>query len=120
MILSEFKKSNTQDLVPYGMIFVYINLVIFVSDGQMIETRHNMNVADSNHLTSFGTGMFVMPNTIDFNYVFVNMGFEDNLTIYLTLIISLTIFVCLLIWARFKDRKDVQRVSDCLFQITFL
>ncbi|XP_064105654.1 uncharacterized protein LOC135215142 [Macrobrachium nipponense] len=65
----------------------------------------------SNHLTSFASGMFIMPNTIDFNYVFANMGFNDNLTIYLTIIISLSIFLLLLVYARVKDKKDVEKLG---------
>lgn len=74
-----------------------------------------MTICNSTHLTSFGSGMFVMPNTIDFNYVFVNMGFTDNLTIYLTLIVSLLIFVLLMIYARYKDKQDVTKVCCCCF-----
>ncbi|XP_071550540.1 polycystin-1-like [Panulirus ornatus] len=75
------------------------------------ETAYAITKCESDHLTSFGSGMFVMPNTIDFNYVFANMGFSDNLTIYLTLIISFAIFIILLIWARSKDRKDSEKVG---------
>ncbi|XP_069977559.1 polycystin family receptor for egg jelly [Penaeus vannamei] len=74
-------------------------------------SNHKMTICNSTHLTSFGSGMFVMPNTIDFNYVFVNMGFTDNLTIYLTLIVSLLIFVLLMIYARYKDKQDVTKLG---------
>ncbi|KAK8728348.1 hypothetical protein OTU49_009244 [Cherax quadricarinatus] len=70
-----------------------------------------MTVCESDHLTSFGAGMFVMPNTIDFNYVFAHMGFADNLTIYVTLIICFSLFALMMIWARINDRKDVQKVG---------
>lgn len=83
--------------------------VLFSS--QVIDASLNLTKIKSNHLTSFGTGMFVPPNTIDFSYVFTNLGFTDNLTIYLTLIISLTLFIVMMVWARIKDRQDVQKVS---------
>ncbi|XP_068242609.1 polycystin-1-like protein 2 [Palaemon carinicauda] len=63
------------------------------------------------HLTSFGSGFMAAPNTIDFNYVFANMGFEDNLTIYITLIIGLSLFALIMIWARIKDKKDVLKLG---------
>lgn len=86
---------------------------------QVTETTHTITRCETDHLTSFGSGMFVMPNTIDFSYVFANMGFSDNLTIYLTLIISLSVFFILIIWARLKDRKDVEKVSlTCFLNIT--
>lgn len=82
------------------------------SDGlRVIEASLNLTKIKSSHLTSFGTGMFVAPNTIDFSYVFTHMGFTDNLTIYLTLIISLTLFIILMVWARIHDRKDVQKLG---------
>ena len=48
-------------------------------------------------------GVFVLPNTIDFNYVFAAASFDDNLTIYLTVIFSLLLYFVLLIWARFGN-----------------
>ncbi len=62
------------------------------------------------HLSTFGAGFFVMPNTIDFNYVFANAGFTDNLTIYVTLIVTVVLYIILMIWARMRDRKDVEQV----------
>ncbi|KAK4300612.1 hypothetical protein Pmani_027195 [Petrolisthes manimaculis] len=58
-----------------------------------------------NHLTSFGSGFFVALNAIDFSYVFANAGFLDNLTIYLTLIISLALYFIGLVYARIKGRR---------------
>jgi hypothetical protein len=63
------------------------------------------------HLTSFGAGFFVKPNTIDFSSVFAKAGFADNLTIYLTIIVTLGLYLLLLVWARLKDKKDVEQVQ---------
>ena len=54
----------------------------------------------SSHMTSFAAGFFILPNTIDFEYVFANASFSNNLTIYFTIIITLIIWILLLIWAR--------------------
>ncbi|KAK7075315.1 hypothetical protein SK128_002079 [Halocaridina rubra] len=78
---------------------------------KVTHSNHLLTTCNTSHLTSFGSGMFVMPNTIDFNYVFANMGFADNLTIYLTLIMSLSIFILLMIWARMKDKKDTEKLG---------
>lgn len=59
-----------------------------------------MTTCACNHLTSFGSGFFVAPNAIDFSYVFANAGFLDNLTIYLTLIISLALYFIGLVYSR--------------------
>ncbi|GBM97630.1 hypothetical protein AVEN_27050-1 [Araneus ventricosus] len=60
----------------------------------------------------FGSGFLIAPNKIDFSYVFANAGFEDNLIIYLTLIISLCLYIILAIWCRWKDKKDLTTVSN--------
>nr|XP_045593938.1 polycystic kidney disease protein 1-like 2 [Procambarus clarkii] len=78
---------------------------------EIINATETLTTCTTNHLTSFGASMFVMPNTVDFNYVFAHMGFTDNLTIYLTLIICLSIFVILLIWARIYDKKDLEKLG---------
>lgn len=52
-----------------------------------------------------------MPNTIDFSYVFANAGFTDNVTIYMTIMITLTLYVLLLIWARFQDHRDISKLG---------
>jgi len=52
----------------------------------------------------------VVPNTIDFDYVFANASFADNITIYMCLIVTMTIYICLLIWASVYDRRDEKRL----------
>ena len=62
------------------------------------------------HLTSFGSGFFVVPNTIDFAYVFANAGFADNVTIYMCVILTMLIYLLLMIWARREDLRDNEKV----------
>lgn len=52
-----------------------------------------------------------MPNTIDFSYVFANAGFTDNVTIYMTIMITFALYVILLVWARIEDRKDISKLG---------
>lgn len=61
-------------------------------------------------MTAFGAGLFIVPNSIDFNYIFAHASFEDNLTIYMTMIITLTLWILILIWARYHDIKDEKRL----------
>ena len=56
----------------------------------------------TNHLTSFATGFFPEPNTIDFDFVFSHASFSDNLTIFILLIVSLMLYFILMIWATLK------------------
>jgi len=43
---------------------------------------------------------------INFNDVFANASFLDNITIYMTVIVMSTLYVVLFIWARYQDQKD--------------
>ncbi|XP_043202140.1 polycystic kidney disease protein 1-like 2 [Amphibalanus amphitrite] len=63
------------------------------------------------HLSTFASGLVVEPNTIDFAYVFANASFTDNLTIYMTMIVSLGLYLILVIWSRYQDKKDVEKVG---------
>lgn len=70
---------------------------------------------ECNHLTSFGSGFFVAPNEIDFEYVFAHTEFAANMTIYIVVIVLFSVFILLLMYARWKDRKDVQKVFNLYF-----
>ncbi|KAJ8037623.1 Polycystic kidney disease protein 1-like 2 [Holothuria leucospilota] len=59
------------------------------------------------HLTSFASTWIVPPAPLDFGYIFNNLGFVQNMTIYIATISVYTICFFLLIWARRKDKKDV-------------
>lgn len=63
-------------------------------------------------MTSFGSGFFVMPNSIDFSYVFANAGFSDNVTIYMTIVITLSLYALMMVWARKEDRKDLMKLGS--------
>lgn len=53
-----------------------------------------------------------MPNSIDFSYVFANAGFADNVTIYMTIVITLTLYTVLMVWARKNDREDLMKLGS--------
>ena len=74
----------------------------------------------SRHLTSFAGGFVVAPNPIDFSYVFANMSFLDNPTLYVTQIVIALIFIVAVIWARRKDCKDVIKVCASPWLSIFL
>ncbi len=64
----------------------------------------------SDHLTGFAGGFFVVPNTVDFEFIFANASFEDNLTIYLCIIITMILYLILTCWALWHDREDEKRL----------
>ena len=87
------------------------------SDGLTVGplTHHHQTQCFSTHLTTFAGGFLVLPAPVNWKYVFANADFAKNKTIYITLMIALVLYVVLMIFARFKDRKDVQKVGDSSF-----
>ncbi|XP_069937974.1 polycystin-1-like protein 2, partial [Cherax quadricarinatus] len=109
---SGFNSSYFFSTFVSSCLFFNKELLTWSSDGcRVIGANSSVTVCACNHLTSFGSGFFIMPNTIDFSYVFANAGFTDNLTIYLVLIISLGLYFIGLIYARIMDKKDVEKVG---------
>ncbi|XP_067671591.1 polycystin-1-like [Haliotis asinina] len=64
-----------------------------------------------NHLTAFASGVFTPPNSINFNTVFNNLGTKllDNNAVLITLCVIFFLYIVCVIWARRKDKRDVER-----------
>jgi magnesium-transporting ATPase (P-type) len=74
-------------------------------------TNHNRTQCFSTHLTSFASSFLVLPNPINWNYVFANANFLKNKTLYITIIIIIIIFLFIAIYARHLDNKDNQKLE---------
>ncbi len=74
-------------------------------------TNHNQTQCFSTHLTSFSGGFTILPEPINWNYVFANADFLKNKTIYLTVICVSVIYFILMIYARFEDKKDIEKLG---------
>jgi hypothetical protein len=83
------------------------------SDGLIVGclTNHEQTQCFSTHLTTFAGGFIVLPEPINWNYIFANADFMKNKTIYLTVICISIIYLILIIFARFKDKKDVEKLG---------
>jgi hypothetical protein len=75
-------------------------------------TDHNQTHCFTSHLTTFAGGFIVLPAPVNWNYVFANADFSRNKTIYLTVIIVIVLYLMLMIYARYDDRKGLQKVTD--------
>ena len=64
-----------------------------------------------NHTTLFSGGFMVQPNTIDWSFVFANIDFLSNPTLYVCEILTFIVFIIAVIWARRKDSKDLEKVN---------
>ena len=82
------------------------------ADGLLVGplTDHHQTQCSSTHLTTFAGGFLVLPAPVNWKYVFANADFAKNKTIYITLMVAAVLYVLLMIFARFKDRRDVQKV----------
>lgn len=74
-------------------------------------TTPSYTSCESYHLTEFAGGFVVLPNPIDFDYVFANASFAQNPTLYVTLFTLLGLFVIMSIWARFMDKRDDAKLN---------
>jgi hypothetical protein len=64
----------------------------------------------STHLTTFAGGFLALPVKINFKDAFANADFMRNKTIYITIICFCTFYLILVIFARHRDKKDVEKV----------
>jgi polycystin 1L2 len=74
-------------------------------------TNHYQTQCFSTHLTTFAGGFLVLPEPVNWNYVFANADFDKNKTIYLTVICVFIVFLLLIIYARYKDKKDLEKLG---------
>ena len=74
-------------------------------------TNHHQTQCFSTHLTTFAGGFVVLPEPVNWNYVFANADFMKNKTIYFTVICVSIIYLILMIYARFKDKKDLEKLG---------
>ena len=75
------------------------------SDGLVVGplTNHYQTQCFSTHLTTFDGGFIVLPEPVNWQYVFANADFMRNKTIYLTIISVMLIYLILIIYTRYKD-----------------
>ena len=75
-----------------------------------------MTACRSHHLTKFAAGFFVVPNSIDFDYIFPKQGFENNATIFVTIFVTFFIWIALSIWAKYVTNHDHISTNNSLIQ----
>lgn len=83
------------------------------SDGLLVGPLTNLHQTHcfSTHLTTFAGSLQILPPSINLNFVLSNMDFIQNKTIYLTVISVTLIYIILIIYARHKDRKDIEKLG---------
>ena len=77
-----------------------------------VMTNLTMTECVCNHTTTFGGGWSAVPNAIDWSYVFSHADFASNMTIYITLIVVVCVYILVVIIARRFDVKDDEKVYN--------
>lgn len=68
------------------------------------------------HLTEFAGGLLILPAEINFNYAFANSAFTKNPAIYITVIVITSIYLLFIIWGRYQDKIDSNKIGVCLLK----
>lgn len=72
-------------------------------------TNVNETECYSTHLTTFAGGCIVSPSPINWDYVFSNADLIRNKMIYLTISCVLLIYLLSTVYARHKDKNDLEK-----------
>ncbi|GFO38753.1 polycystic kidney disease 1-related protein, partial [Plakobranchus ocellatus] len=75
------------------------------------ETEPSATTCYCTHLTTFAGGWVVVPNTIDWSYVFANADFLSNPTIYITVIVTAVLYFIAAGYARYNDKKMAEQLG---------
>jgi polycystin 1L2 len=84
----------------------------WLSDGCYVGERTTYDSTEClcYHLTMFGTDFYVPPNTIDFSTVFGKFRtLHENAAVFSTVLVILSVYALVAIYARHKDKKDLIR-----------
>jgi len=97
-----------------GCYYYDVNTGKWASDGMEIydDTDLRQSHCSSNHLTSFATGLVLVPQEINFQYVFANASFTRNKIVYITVIVVTCIYIIFAIWAKYMDVRDMKKLNN--------
>jgi hypothetical protein len=85
----------------------------WLSDGVEVQMDTNTTHTHciSSHLTEFAGGFVVVPNQINFDYVWANADFLKNPTIYATVIAITCLYLLAIFWCRWMDLVDLKKTQ---------
>ncbi|XP_078607411.1 polycystin-1-like protein 2 isoform X2 [Branchiostoma floridae x Branchiostoma japonicum] len=119
----ELSYSDENFTLPYTVAILSTRCLFFddqrhrwKSDGCRIGPLTNTNITHCfcDHLTAFGSDFqfFVAPNSL--NILQALQGFNnisENPAVVITISVIVGIYILMVVWARWKDRKDVEKVG---------
>ncbi|KAK3089119.1 hypothetical protein FSP39_001015, partial [Pinctada imbricata] len=109
----EFSTNYTSQFISAGCKYYDETAQDWATSGCKVSPYTNDKTVrcECTHLTTFAGGWVVVPNTIDWNFVFSNMDFYKNPTLYITQIIIIVVYLIAVIWARRQDKLDVEKLG---------
>ncbi|XP_069123303.1 uncharacterized protein [Argopecten irradians] len=109
-------RTENQDKNTAIQIALYVLDCLFWDDGGKQWSRKGLTLGNvttytetschTSHLTSFGTNVFVPPNTIDFKTVWSKFS-ADNVAVIATVGGLIVLYFLVLFWVRRADQRDV-------------
>ena len=114
---TNFTSPISSRLILSGCYYVDPLTGLYSSYGMEVLETSNLSYTQctSNHLTQFAGGFIHLPKGIDFNSVFSDASFADNITIYTTVIVLCILYILLFIWAYNMDKKDKLKTMISIF-----
>jgi len=108
---TNFTASVATRVLLSGCYFIDKVTGLYSSYGmEVLETTSNeFTQCTSTHLTSFAGGLITVPTGINFNDVWANASFLDNITIYMTMIVMALVYVLCFIYSHREDKKDKRK-----------
>ncbi|KAK0049118.1 polycystin-1 isoform X2, partial [Biomphalaria pfeifferi] len=109
----EFNHNYNLTLWTSGCFFLSDNATDWSTYGCEVspESTEEKTVCLCNHMTTFAGGFIVVPNTIDWNFVFSHADFMSNPTLYITEMFIAVVFAIAFYLARQKDKKDMALIG---------
>lgn len=103
-----FTCSLSTRIILSGCYYIDPNTGLYSSYGMEVleSTNTSFTQCFSNHLTQFAGGWITVPSGINFNEVFAHASFLQNITIYMTVLVMCTLYVTMLVFTLYMDRKD--------------
>ena len=109
--LKEFDFEYSLEVIISGCYYFDTEEKRWTGDKQVfsVEATDSHTICASNHLTAFGFGFIPTPNEIDFEFVVANMSFRSNMVLYTVVAIFTLLYIIMMIWGHYKDKKDIER-----------
>ena len=106
-----------------GCYYYDSNIGKWLADGMEIyeDTDLSKSHCSSNHLTSFATGLVLLPQEINFQHVFADSSFTRNVYIilcyvYITVIVVICIYILFALWAKYMDFSDSKKSNTVILK----